>query len=279
MANLPASAQTTSDTLNQVDAQGRKTGVWRFIAPVAEKPGYQDGQLIEEGTYASGRRVGVWQRYWPNGKLMSRITYAMGRPRGPYAIYYPNGQIEEEGTWDLDRNTGAFRRWHPNGKPSQEFVFDPYGVRNGVQRYYHENGQLAVEVEIKDGREDGTLERYYANGDLQQQAVFHNGVIDQQNSRYLRPVHRDAPVEARSTKPAPTVSKEEKTNAVVFRENGYNTMYDRQLRLSQTGQFKNGQLWDGKVYRYDANGHLIRIETYRSGRYVGDAVITEEDLP
>ncbi|MCB9170328.1 MAG: toxin-antitoxin system YwqK family antitoxin [Flavobacteriales bacterium] len=267
------------DTLNRVDEQGRKQGYWQITAPVADKPGYANGQVVEEGRYVNSRRAGEWRRYWPNGKLMSEINYQMGRPRGDYHTYYPDGTPEEQGSWDLDRNTGRFRRWHPNGQLAQDFVFDQYGVRNGMQKYYYENGQLAVEVNIKDGQEEGNLKRYYANGDPQQVAQFQNGVIDADNSKYLKPVSKDAATPKPAMASAPEISKEERTNAVLFKENGYNTLYDKQLRISQSGEFKNGRLWNGRYFRYDSNGHLTRIEIYLQGRYTGDGVITDEDQP
>lgn len=266
------------DTLNQMDVYGRKQGWWQVMAPKPEKPDYRPGQLIEEGRYADSKRIGRWKRYWPNGKVMSEINYDLGRPRGEYRIYYPSGKLEEHGNWDIDRNTGGFKRWHPNGQVSQDFVFDQNGTRNGLQRYYHENGQVEVEVQIKDGREEGTLKRYYANGDLQQVAQFNNGVINEANSKYIRSVKKPVPEPVDpAAKPAPARTGEEVTNAVVFRENGYNTLYDKQLRITQQGEFKGGQLWNGKVYRYDAAGLLFRVEIYREGRYAGNGVIEEAD--
>lgn len=266
------------DTLNQVDDLGRKQGWWRVTAPVTDRPGYSDGQLVEEGRYTNSKRIGLWRRYWPNGRVMSEITYAMGRPKGDYRTYYPSGKVEEQGTWDLDRNTGTFKRWHPNGQLAQDFVFDQYGTRNGVQRYYHENGQLEVEVNIKDGKEDGTLKRYYANGDLQQVAQFNGGVINESNSKWIKPAHKvEEPKPDATATPAPARSADEVTNAVLFRENGYNTLYDKQLRITQQGQFRNGVLYDGKLYKYGKNGVLSRIDVYVAGRYAGQGVITDED--
>lgn len=269
---------SAQDTLNRTDEMGRKQGFWKVTAPNADKPGYTDGQLIEEGRYTNSKRIGLWKRYWPNGKVMSEVTYQMGRPRGEYKTFYPTGKVEEQGSWDLDRNTGKFQRWHPNGQLAQDFTFTPDGVRDGEQKYYHENGQLAVQVNVDHGKEDGTLKRYTADGQLQQVAEFNDGVIDAANSRYIRPVPKADEVKVDpKAEPAPVVTPEESTNAVTFRENGYNTLYDRQLRISQQGEFKLGRLWDGKRYSYDRNGILQRIQIFKKGRYAGDAVITDED--
>ncbi|MBX2978402.1 MAG: toxin-antitoxin system YwqK family antitoxin [Flavobacteriales bacterium] len=266
------------DTLNRVDDMGRKQGHWRIVAPSTDKPGYADGALVEEGRYTNSKRVGVWRRYWPNGNVMSEITYQMGRPKGEYKTYYPSGKVEESGSWDLDRNTGKFQRFHPNGKLAQDFVFNEHGLRDGEQKYYHENGQLAVQVQVKEGREEGSLKRYTAEGQLQQVAEFNNGVINQANSRYVRSVPKAEDVKVDASAPAaPAVSAEEKPNAVPFRENGYNTLYDKQLRISQQGEFVNGRLHNGKRYTYNSDGILTRIQIFKGGRYAGDAVITDED--
>jgi antitoxin component YwqK of YwqJK toxin-antitoxin module len=274
-----AQANTASvDTLNRVDEMGRKQGYWRFVAPATEKPGYPDGALVEEGRYTNSKRIGKWRRYWPNGTVMSEITYQMGRPKGEYKTYYPSGKVEESGSWDLDRNTGKFQRFHPNGKLAQDFVFNENGQRDGEQKYYHENGQLEVAVHVKEGREDGTLKRYTADGQLQQVAEFNGGVINAANSRYIRSVPKATEVKPEANAPAaPAVTVNEKPNAVAFRENGWNTLYDQQLRLSQQGEFKNGRLWDGKRYTYDKDGLLTRIQIYKAGKYFGDAAITDED--
>lgn len=266
------------DTVNQVDGMGRKNGFWKVTAPKPEKPEYAAGQLIEEGRYVGGKRVGVWKRFWPNGNLMSEVTYRMGIPRGDYKTYYPNGKVEEAGNWDMDRNTGKFQRWHPNGKLAQDFVFNAVGVRDGDQKYYHENGKLAVEVSIKQGKEHGTLKRYTATGELLQVAQFNDGVMDPAKSKFLKPVPEaeDIKVDPKA-EPAPAVEPNERTNAVIFRENGYNTLYDKQLRITQQGEFVNGRLYDGKRYIYDRNGLLSNIRIYKGGRYAGEAVVTDED--
>lgn len=271
-------APAAADTLNRLDEQGRRQGWWRITGPKADKPGYADGQLIEEGRYADNKRTGVWRSYWPTGKTKAEVRYDMGRPKGAYTTYYADGKVEEQGTWDLDRNTGRFQRWHPNGQLAQDFTFDPNGVRDGVQRYYHENGQLEVEVTIRNGQEEGTLKRYYANGDVQQVAQFNGGDINEAASRYVKPVHKETAVVAEPAgKAAPAVAPEEKPNTARFQENGYNTLYDKQLRLSKVGDFKAGRLWNGKVYKYDKDGKLVRIEMYIEGHYAGNGVITDED--
>ncbi|MCC6839699.1 MAG: toxin-antitoxin system YwqK family antitoxin [Flavobacteriales bacterium] len=281
MALQAATAQggtAAADTLNQLDQQGRKQGWWQITGPLPDKPDYTAGILYEEGRYEDNRRTGTWKRYWPNGKPRSQVNYVRGLAKGAYTTYYPDGRREEQGSWDLDRNTGTFKRWYANGKLMQEFVFDSYGTRNGLQKYYHENGNLEAEVNIVNGREEGTLKRYHPNGELQETAVFTGGQAKEGSFRTFTPkgpvVEVSPPADA---KPAPAKTAEEKPNSEDFRAEGWNTLYDDQHRLAQQGHYRKGRLWEGRVYKYDRNGILYKIEVYAKGRYVGKAPITDED--
>ncbi|MBP9080445.1 MAG: toxin-antitoxin system YwqK family antitoxin [Flavobacteriales bacterium] len=272
------SGPAATDTLNRLDDLGRKQGWWQIAGPVPGKPDYRAGIMYEEGRYVDSRRTGTWKRYWPNGKPRSEVNYVKGLAKGAYATFYPDGRPEEQGSWDLDRNTGTFKRWYANGHLMQEFIFDAHGTRNGQQKYYHENGRLQVEVGIVDGKEEGTLKRYYPNGDLQEQVEFHAGEADGKSLRTFKPTGpvATAPVPAEAT-PAPAKRAEEQPNAADFRAEGWNTLYDGQHRLAQQGLYRKGRLWEGKVYKYDRNGLLYRIEVYDQGRFVGKAPIGEED--
>ena len=39
------------------------------------------------------------------------------------------------------------------------------------------------------------------------------------------------------------------------------------------GEFKNGKLWDGKLYNYDEDNLLKNIRIYKNGKDVGDGTI------
>ena len=42
------------------------------------------------------------------------------------------------------------------------------------------------------------------------------------------------------------------------------------------GEFKNGKLYNGKLYIYDENGLLEKIEIYKKGKYHSDAQLKLE---
>jgi len=271
-------ATLETDEINKVDADGKRQGFWRVVGPVKNKPDHDGGKLYEEGNYVDSKKTGMWKRFWPNGKLLSEIEYKQNRPLGNYRIYHKDGTIEEQGNWEYNTNTGDFKRYHDNGNLAQDFHFSENGLRNGEQKYYHDNGRLAVDVNIVNGKEQGTLKRYYENGDLKAEVEYNEGKADQSLSRWVGPIKDNQVTKAKPTKASPKVSTEETVNeAARFKHNGQNTLYNKNRQITQTGEFKNGQLFNGKLYKRNQNGILYKIEMYREGVYIGDAIIGPDD--
>lgn len=278
-------AQTTSannlfNEINKTDASGQRQGYWIIKGDMVNDPVYKPESKVEEGRYTDNRKEGVWKKYWPNGKLRSEINYFKGRPTGEYHLFYENGKTEEHGSWSSNKNTGDFKRFYDNGNPQQHFLFTDDGKRNGLQKYFHENGKMALEVNIVNGAESGVMRRYNPDGSLVEEKVFENGVVKQNK------IIANAKTQPSGTSKDPydknvgTQSKasSDKTNAAeTFKPNGFNTLYNKNGDVTQSGEFKEGRLFNGKWYRYSNDGILIRIEIYRGGTFIGTGVIEEED--
>lgn len=269
------------ESLNQTDEKGYRQGYWQITGQISVEGGYKNDQIVEEGNYIDNKREGIWKKYYPTGVLKSEITYFNNYPKGAYKVYYPNGQLEEESIWMYNKNKGSFRRYHENGKIAQEFNFGENGKRNGVQKYYYPNGKPQMTVEVKNGVANGLLVRYNPDGTRQEEQMFVNGEYDPNSLKtYSAPkqlsVKEAFPELPKSEVAAP--APEDKPNLSVFDADGFNTLYNKNLQISQVGQFKNGKLHDGKWYRYDENGLLRKIEIYKEGQFIGYGII-EEDAP
>ncbi|MFM9983792.1 MAG: toxin-antitoxin system YwqK family antitoxin, partial [Flavobacteriales bacterium] len=151
---------------------------------------------------------------------------------------------------------------------------------NGIQKYYHENGKMSMEVNIVNGAESGVCKRYNPDGTLAEEKTFENGAVKKGSTK------KHKTVKAASTSKDPydkkvgkqSVVTEDQTNkAQVFMPNGFNTLYDKNGNVTQSGEFKEGRLYDGKWYRYNSDGLLIRIEIYKGGKYIGNGVINDDD--
>lgn len=267
------------DTINKIDANNKRQGKWRITARPGVDKEFASGELVEEGEYKSGRKVGLWKKYYPGGKIKSEITYVGSRPKGPYTLYYENGQIEEQGNWERTKNTGSFKRYHPNGKVAQDFTFSPTGKRTGKQTYYYENGNLRLEGTWTEGLESGEMKEYYENGDLASVKNFNNGMLDKASIESYAPKtavkSAEAQVVSEGKEMNVTASKEEKPNQGSFDGNGYKQLFNANKQIAKDGIFKRYRLMDGKQYVYDENGLLQQIMIFKEGKYIGDGVIEE----
>ena len=276
---LSVVATAAGDGLNVVDSNGQRQGYWIIKGYMADDPAYNPNATVEEGSFKNNLKEGVWKRFYPNGKLRSDITYEANRPNGKYSIYYETGVLEEGGTWNRNKNVGEFKRFHSNGNMQQDFFFADSGKRNGVQRYFHENGQLALEVNILNGKEEGEMRRYNEKGKLIEVKVLNDGVLKPGSIR----TYEKTPVEIKAEKQPQAITsagggvKDTPNNAFTFEPNGYNILYNETQQVTQIGQFNNGRLWEGKWYRYNQDGILVRIEIYRNGKYIGTGVLETDE--
>jgi len=267
------------DTLNLVDAQGKKQRKW--IVRGKHKPGtcYQPEQKVEEGVYTDNRKVGIWIEYYCNSNMKNKLTFVNGRPDGYAIMYNENGKISEEGNWKANRWVGNYKLYYDNGQVQHEFVFSPAGKREGPQKYYYDNGQVAVEGTFVNGKEAGLIKEYHENGDIKAEKNFADGQVDVASIKTYEPkapiVKKEDPVE---NAPKIVVKPDEKPNEAVASKgplilNGQHTLYNKNKQITKDGEFKENRLMNGKAYIYDDNGILTRVSVYKNGVYVGDTQV------
>ena len=136
---------------------------------------------------------------------------------------------------------------------------------------------LELEVNVINGKENGRMTRYFANGEIKEVKEFNEGVMADGSIRTYQMrkpavVYKETPAVTQKASP---IVKEDKPNVAVFKDTGKNTLYNKDLQVSQSGYFKNGRLWNGRWYRYDDNGILETIEVYKVGKLAGYAPIEE----
>jgi antitoxin component YwqK of YwqJK toxin-antitoxin module len=272
-----------SDTVNKVDADGRKQGKWVVLG--RHKSGcHRPDQKVEQGMYADNRKTGTWIEFYCNGNMRNRITFVNGRPDGYAQLFHENGKISEEGIWKNNRWTGNYKLYYDNGEVQHEFVFGPTGKREGPQKYYYENGQLAIEGNFENGKESGVIKEYYENGDQKSEKNYTDGAVDANSIKEFQP---KKPIAKRSDVPeenAPVIKvrADEKPNEAAKSVspakgpivlNGQYTLYNKNKQITKDGIFKDNRFIEGKAYFYDENGILQRIAVYRNSMYVGDAQV------
>jgi len=270
------------DTINKVDAEGRRQGKWIVSNKIKNLPDYKEDQKVEEGIYSDNKKTGIWKEYYPSGGLKNKITFENNRPNGYAIMYHENGKISEEGLWKNNRWVGDYKLYYENGQVQQEFKFNATGKREGPQKYYYENGQTMIEGNWNGGKEAGVITEYYPDGEKRAEKNFNDGNIDVATTKTYepkKPMPKEEPEKPKDpveSGPVIVPQHDEKPNINVFNGEGQWTLYNKNKQISKEGIFAKGRLIEGKVYHYSDNGILNRIAVYKGGAYVGDAPIEDQ---
>lgn len=256
---------------NKKDENGRQ-GMWTIWGRMKPDKGYPEDGKIEEGPYVDDRKNGEWVKFHKDGKTPRlKGIYVDNRPNGAYTKYYENGVKMEEGKFTSGKQVEVFRRYYDTGTMSQEKFFNQDGKEDGKIRYFHPNGKVEFEYTKKDGVTTGEAKRYYPNGDVKEVIMYNNDgtVASRIEKERVNPAF-DAKLEpVAPSSDAPDGTKGT-TNGKKFKKNGYNKVYNADQELWMDGEFKNGKLWDGKLYKYDADGILLKIQVWKTGKYHSD---------
>jgi len=257
--------------INKRDEQHRKQGKWITFGKDRPSEGFPPEGKIEEGHYKDDRKEGVWIKYWNDGftKKLSG-EYRNNRPSGRYTKYYSNGQVRETGIFDRNNYYDSLKRFHENGVLEYEGFYNDSGNEHGTIKFYYPNGQEEFVYTKDNGKLQGKATRYHENGDVKEVIYYdESGNVTESESFEMTnpPSITEDPGQSRET--APRVDSP-RTKGVPFRPNGYNKVYDDGDEIWQDGDFRNGRLWEGKVYEYDQDGILLRVKVFRKGLYHSD---------
>lgn len=257
--------------INQRSEDGKKQGKWVFFGKDRPTAGYPAEGKIEEGPYKDDRKEGTWIKYHLDGETPKlKGEYRNNRPSGAYTKFYNDGTVREVGTFSRNKYTGSLKRYHENGTLEYEANYNETGKEEGTVKYYYPNGQLEFEYKANDGVPTGAATRYYENGNIKEKITYAaDGSVE--SSEEVEMV--DAPVNVvdpgASKEKAPSVVNP-RTKGSPFKPNAYNKVYNDDDEIWQDGDFRNGRLWDGKVYEYDADGILLKVKVFKNGVYHSD---------
>lgn len=261
---------TQDDKLNKKDENGKKQGRWLYLGKDKPQEGYPAEGKIEEGPYLDDRKEGTWIKYHTDGSTPKlKGEYKNNRPEGAYTKYFPNGKVREEGVFERNLYQDSLKRFHENGKIEYEAKFNSTGKEEGKVKYYYPNGQVEFEYDSNNGKPTGKAVRYYENGDVKE-IIFYDAdgsVAKREEKEMVNPAVKVIDLGSKETAPKIATPK---TKGVKFQANGYNKVYNANDEIWQDGTFKNGALWDGKVYEYDRDGILLKVKVFKNGVYHSD---------
>lgn len=178
-----------SQEINQLDANGKRTGVWR--------KDYPNGRLRYEGNFKKGQEVGVFKFYTMNSSTHPMVikTYSEESDEAKVQFFSNKGALESEGMM-LDKNRiGKWVYYHKEDKiiMIEENYVD--GKLNGAYKLFYKNAKLTKFAHYKNGKLNGNSKQYttagvliedlnYVDGQLYGKAVYYetNGTIKQKGA-------------------------------------------------------------------------------------------------
>lgn len=178
--------------INQVDADGERTGIWRKY--------YPNNRIRYEGEFRNGKEIGTFKYYdifssnhpvaikkfspssneafvkfyTLKGKLRSEGKMIGKRRIGKWKYYFLTGKIFSEEFYVNGRLTGIVKNYYGNGKLAEETQYEE-GLKNGVSKEFADDGVLLQKVYFVDGELNGDAKYYDLKGNLKEEGVYKRG--------------------------------------------------------------------------------------------------------
>ncbi len=185
-------ASTVAQKINQVDSNGKRTGVWRKH--------YENGKIRYQGQFENGKEVGEF-KFFDKGSSIPSITKEFSRVsdtavvkfynrygelgskgkmvgksrEGRWFYYFTNsGVVMSEENYLNGKLHGVVRNYYKNGKMTEEAIYKN-NIRNGYSKVYTESGSLIEEVSYLNGKLEGEGKYYDLKGQLKEKGMYKDG--------------------------------------------------------------------------------------------------------
>ena len=254
--------KNVTSQINTTDEEGRKQGKWIFYGKDDPEKGYPEEGKISEGMFLDDRKNGEWTIYYKDGSTPRLIgEFKNNRPNGSFQKFYSNGKLKEVGAIKGKYYVDNVKRFSEKGNLIYQAYYNQSGYESGEVKHFYDNGSLEFVYVASNGIPTGKAVRYWENGDLKEEIEFNiDGKVDNTTGT-IEPKNQVIEIDKPSLKTAPKV----KEKIASFEVNGYNKVYDENNELWMVGEFKDKRLWDGKLYIYDEDGLLQKVEIYKEG--------------
>ena len=162
---LSLKAQNSADTLNQLDASGKKHGYWKK---------YEEDTLRYEGRFVHGIPSGDFVYYYYDGSVKTKMNYTNSGHDSYAVLYFNNGEKMAEGKFVDKKREGEWITYDGHGNIIGKV---PYvnGVKSGLAAYFYPEGGKLEEVNYVNGLEDGTFKQYFPNQSVKTKGRYKNG--------------------------------------------------------------------------------------------------------
>ncbi len=230
--------------------------------------------LLSEGLYdIKGGKKGEW-KYYEDGVLVNKGTYTDNKLNGNYYQYYTSGQKESITEYKNDSLVGYYVGYHKNGNISRQGWYKD-GSGHGTWVEYYNDGKIKHKKNYHKGQQHGTQEYYAVDGKLSSTLVFEYGDLVAEN-HYNATGKKVQEIAYDPTQKAYTITLnlyEGKTYSSIDYLHGIR--HGNYVRYNPDGQkliegvFFNGNL-NGPWTWYHDNGKISMQGSYFYGEFIGE---------
>ena len=98
------------EKINQLDAQGKRTGVWKKY--------YDNKNIRYEGQFEAGKEIGVFNYYGELNPKQPMIvkTFSEGSDKAKVSYFYEDEKLESEGSMNGINRIGKWIYYNTDGK-------------------------------------------------------------------------------------------------------------------------------------------------------------------
>ncbi|MEJ5302372.1 MAG: toxin-antitoxin system YwqK family antitoxin [Bacteroidales bacterium] len=224
----------SQEGINQVNASGKKQGIWKKY--------YPGGRLRYEGYFENDVPKGEFRHYHENGKIKAIIRHAGDGLRAEAELYNEEGQLTARGKYYKEQKDGQWIYVVPGKNLTSAVEYWKEGKPDGTWRiYFNTDTTLSEYWSYVDGKKHGPWRQFFKDGSPRLEANYQ---FDELNGSFK-----------------------------VFYPNG---------KVRAEGIYNNGLRW-GEWKYFTEDGQLKRREWYEQGNVVKEEVLIpdpeEPDTP
>lgn len=163
----------SQNTINNVDANGKKDGLWKGFYPESKRLRY-------EGTFSHGKEIGEF-KFYDDTKAGTVIATRTFNPNDnvAYTIFYDQNKNKvSEGKVVNKLFEGEWKYYHQAATTVMTIENYKNGKLEGLRSVYFPSGKIAEETYYKNNLKSGSSKKYSEKGIVLEEATFKNNQYD-----------------------------------------------------------------------------------------------------
>ncbi|MEN9908291.1 MAG: hypothetical protein RLZZ540_1440 [Bacteroidota bacterium] len=154
---------------NNLDANGKKEGLWKGFYPESKRPRY-------EGTFSHGKEIGVFKFFDDTkaGTVIATRTFN-ANDNVAYTVFYDQAKNKvSEGKVVNKLFEGQWKYYHLGATTIMTTENYKNGKLEGLRSVFFPSGKIAEETNYKEGLKNGSSKKYSEKGIVLEEANFKN---------------------------------------------------------------------------------------------------------